>query len=316
MKEQASGDSSHRKEVASSTSSSGSSSGPKGRPSTTDASFGEYEDNEWDVGIGNLIDDLDADIEKSAAEVSTGIGAGAVKKDEQVAGMPATGPGIPSSTRASSKVPSTSVPTVPSSTVTTSSSSSTTTSVSGTTPAPPVSGTPTSTPSSMQHSATVEKGLKMKIKRTKPPGGSKSAEKLEIVKPVVDSEANPSASANANGKVGQASIRKDAVLTKECKEFSSSNATAVDRLVKIENPEFSAPNSWSNSGPGPKQLNSVNSTHITGPTPKKKPKLEQDGDADPSSSESSPSAPELKVRNICYSEVLDWFFVAFSNCEF
>jgi hypothetical protein len=294
MKEQASGDSSHRKEVASSTSTSGSSSsGQKGRPSTTDASFGEYEDNEWDVGIGNLIDDLDADIEKSAAEVSTVPGTGAVKKDEQVAGMPATGPGIPSSTRGSSKVPSTSVP---SPTVTT---SSTTTPVSGPTTTLSVAGTPTSTPSSMQHSATVEKGLKMKIKRTKPPGGSKSAEKLEIVKPVVD-EANPSASANANGKVGQASMRKDAVHCKESKEFGSSNATApVDRSVKTENPDFSAPNNSlgnNSSGPFPK-LHSTNSTHVSGcPTPKKKPKLEQDGEGDPSSSDSSPSVSEMKVR--------------------
>lgn len=83
----------------------------------------EYDDNEWDIGIGDLIIDLDADIEKTN-EKTGGVGAGSMAS---AAGGPAKG-----------KL-------------------------------------------AIEHSATVDKGLKMKIKRTKP--GTKSSEvKHEIVK--------------------------------------------------------------------------------------------------------------------------------------
>ncbi|XP_073993891.1 uncharacterized protein isoform X2 [Rhodnius prolixus] len=86
---------------------------------TTAANFVEYDDNEWDVGIGDLIIDLDADIEKTG--VGDGSGAGG--------GMAAPKP-------AQAKMHSPAV----------------------------------------EHQATVDKGLKMKIKRTKP------GTKHEIVK--------------------------------------------------------------------------------------------------------------------------------------
>lgn len=82
------------------------------KPDTNQASSNfEYDDNEWDIGIGDLIIDLDADIEKT--------------KEGAAAAM--------STTNA----------------------------------APPGTG---KTPAKMaiEHSATVDKGLKMKIKRTKP----------------------------------------------------------------------------------------------------------------------------------------------------
>lgn len=42
---------------------------PSRRPHASESTNFEYEDSEWDVGIGNLIIDLDADIEKSASPV-------------------------------------------------------------------------------------------------------------------------------------------------------------------------------------------------------------------------------------------------------
>ncbi|KAF5291364.1 hypothetical protein FQA39_LY03515 [Lamprigera yunnana] len=91
----------------------------------TQASNFEYDDNEWDIGIGNLIIDLDADIEKTNEDV---------------------GAGSAMATNAS-----------------------------------PASSTKTSAKMAIEHSATVDKGLKMKIKRTKP--GTKTSEaKHEIVK--------------------------------------------------------------------------------------------------------------------------------------
>ncbi|XP_057669111.1 zinc finger protein 609-like isoform X1 [Diorhabda carinulata] len=92
---------------------------------TSNSNF-EYDDNEWDIGIGDLIIDLDADIEKT---------------NDQSGGMAANaGSGGPqaSKTQATAKM-------------------------------------------HIEHSATADKGLKMKIKRTKP--GTKTSEaKHEIVK--------------------------------------------------------------------------------------------------------------------------------------
>lgn len=97
---------------------------------TDQANNFEYDDNEWDIGIGDLIIDLDADIEKTREGTPGG-------------GMAsAAGPG-----KAAAKM-------------------------------------------GADHSATLDKGLKMKIKRTKP-GGKASEAKHEIVK-----------SAELNGGVG------------------------------------------------------------------------------------------------------------------
>lgn len=46
------------------------------KPDSQATSNFEYDDNEWDIGIGDLIIDLDADIEK------TNEGAGKIKLDE------------------------------------------------------------------------------------------------------------------------------------------------------------------------------------------------------------------------------------------
>lgn len=90
-------------------------------PRTAAATNFEYDDNEWDIGIGDLIIDLDADIEKT----------------NEKAGGPAGGQMAQAAGKAKMAV---------------------------------------------EHSATVDKGLKMKIKRTKP--GTKTSEaKHEIVKP-------------------------------------------------------------------------------------------------------------------------------------
>jgi len=97
---------------------------PDSRDSRTAANF-EYDDNEWDYGIGDLIIDLDADIEKSKGKTGE-VGAALATQMAQ----------------------------------------------------------PTArTKLAVEHSATVQdKGLKMKIKRTKP--GTKTSEaKHEIVKP-------------------------------------------------------------------------------------------------------------------------------------
>lgn len=80
----------------------------------------EYDEQEWDIGIGDLIIDLDADIEKSATSGMASAAGGAASKGQNA------------------KL-------------------------------------------AVEHSATVDKGLKMKIKRTKP--GTKTSEaKHEIVK--------------------------------------------------------------------------------------------------------------------------------------
>ncbi|KAJ9591804.1 hypothetical protein L9F63_001621, partial [Diploptera punctata] len=97
------------------------------------ASNFEYDDNEWDIGIGDLIIDLDADIEKTNEKIG---GAGTGGTTANSTGMSSTASGAGGKTGKMA----------------------------------------------VEHSATVDKGLKMKIKRTKP--GTKTSEaKHEIVKP-------------------------------------------------------------------------------------------------------------------------------------
>ncbi|KAH1007273.1 hypothetical protein HUJ04_004530 [Dendroctonus ponderosae] len=101
------------------------------QPAATAANF-EYDDNEWDIGIGDLIIDLDADIEKTNEQQQPVHGTGA-----NMAANTGSGPQA-SKTAATAKM-------------------------------------------HIEHSATADKGLKMKIKRTKP--GTKTSEaKHEIVK--------------------------------------------------------------------------------------------------------------------------------------
>ncbi|XP_048523291.1 uncharacterized protein LOC109536438 [Dendroctonus ponderosae] len=97
------------------------------QPAATAANF-EYDDNEWDIvsaGIGDLIIDLDADIEKTNEQQQPVHGTGA-----NMAANTGSGPQA-SKTAATAKM-------------------------------------------HIEHSATADKGLKMKIKRTKP--GTKTSE--------------------------------------------------------------------------------------------------------------------------------------------
>ncbi|XP_066142971.1 zinc finger protein 608 [Euwallacea fornicatus] len=101
------------------------------QPPTTTPNF-EYDDNEWDIGIGDLIIDLDADIEKTNEQQLPGLNSGIA--------MAANAGGGPQASKAAATAKM-----------------------------------------HIEHSATADKGLKMKIKRTKP--GTKTSEaKHEIVK--------------------------------------------------------------------------------------------------------------------------------------
>lgn len=125
----------HRPRVADSSSGRATGSQPAAKPDTSQTAGQtappapgnfEYDDNEWDIGIGDLIIDLDADIEKTT------------EKTVESTPMAANAAGIQATKAATAKM-------------------------------------------AVEHSATVDKGLKMKIKRTKP--GTKTSEaKHEIVK--------------------------------------------------------------------------------------------------------------------------------------
>lgn len=133
----------------------------------------EYDDNEWDVGIGDLIIDLDADIEKtnevsgqsSSALMSTNAGPGGAQ---------------------ASKNQST-------------------------------------TKMHIEHSATADKGLKMKIKRTKP--GSKSSEaKHEIVK-----------SNEQNGNSEQSEVKDNIQPIMSGKQGNISNSPSIGNVSSSGN---------------------------------------------------------------------------------
>lgn len=127
----------------------------------TQASNFEYDDNEWDIGIGDLIIDLDADIEKT----NEGAGVGSAMA----------------------------------------------------TNASPASSGKTAAKLAIEHSATVDKGLKMKIKRTKP--GTKTSEaKHEIVK---SNELN----GNVDGQVDMKPGSKHPVPVSNSAIPGSNNAT-------------------------------------------------------------------------------------------
>ena len=134
----------------------------------------EYEDSEWDVGIGNLIIDLDADIEKNNGP----------------AGNKAAASGMPSGTSPNASAgssPTQAVVKGAAATTNNTSASSSSTATTTTTTTTQNSSNGAAAAAKMAaaavHSATVEPGLKMKIKRTKPGPGTRSSEtKHEIVK--------------------------------------------------------------------------------------------------------------------------------------
>lgn len=150
--------------VAASTDSVGSGNGNNN--TSSNANF-EYDDNEWDIGIGDLIIDLDADIEKTGSTSTTAAGEALGVTNSVVATVDlAAGSGAMSGAAATA----------------------------------PTATTAGSNKATVEHSATVDKGLKMKIKRTKT--GTKSFEaKHEIVKPGEQNgsiaSAQPQSSGNA-----------------------------------------------------------------------------------------------------------------------
>ena len=123
----------------------------------------EYDDSEWDVGIGDLIIDLDADIEKNNDAARSSASA-----------------------------------------------------------ADPRMGV------RQQHSSSMEKGLKMKIKRTSKPGRSSEA-KHEIVQ--VDNKAGAAAAAAAAGAAGGGSAEGAAAATAASDAADTQAAKAAAKAV-------------------------------------------------------------------------------------
>lgn len=133
----------------------------------------EYDDNEWDIGIGNLIIDLDADIEKT---------------NDKGGGSSAAPPHHTANNNTINNNNNFSMASTPA------------------TGQPAKSAKLTTAASPVEHSATVDKGLKMKIKRTKP--GTKEA-KHEIVKPPVDGTGVQSGGTPGSGGGGTATQNGD-----------------------------------------------------------------------------------------------------------
>ncbi|XKL63721.1 hypothetical protein PGB90_006085 [Kerria lacca] len=204
----------------------GSGTGGDSRVTTTSASSAaaatttnfEYDESEWDIGIGNLIIDLDADIEKTNEK--SNVGNLISSSSNSMAAASATN-AASSGSSSSSK----------------SSKSSNSSSGSGTTN----SGS-SSQSSTVEHSSTVDnKGLKMKIKRTK--SGSKSSEKHEIVKPNEQNGGEAALCNNSNDVKGSTS-----------KHSMSGSAASVNSNVNSTN--ISA-NTSSNCGSVSTNVNNV-----------------------------------------------------------
>lgn len=139
----------------------------------------EYDDNEWDVGIGDLIIDLDADIEKTNEVAS---------QPTSMAANTASGNAQTSKNTSTAKM-------------------------------------------HIEHSATADKGLKMKIKRTKP--GSKTSEaKHEIVK-----------SNEQNGSTDQTDV-KDSTMPL----INKHNAVANPAVMNVSSSNTSSSNNKRGSG--------------------------------------------------------------------
>lgn len=197
----------------------------------------EYDnETEWDVGIGDLIIDLDADIEKTTTGSSTSLP-----------------PPPPSPSSTSSVVPP------PHSSI--SSASLSNNAGGGHIRAAATSSTALtgkiSLPLSMavEHSATVDKGLKMKIKRTQKPSGNKQH---EIVK--------QSASSAATSSAGNASAACGTVENGSDSQGSGSNSSSSGTPNATSSSSSSSQNKKQNSssGSGGSANSSSGSSHRKG----------------------------------------------------
>lgn len=161
----------------------------------------EYDDNEWDIGIGNLIIDLDADIEKTNERSNVGnLTSGSSGSMAAASATNAASSGGSSASNSSKTNKSTS----------SSSGSGATSSGVGVAVSGVVGGGGSAPPTSVEHSSTVEsKSLKMKIKRTK--SGSKSSEKHEIVKPNEQNGGEVAALCNSNEVKGSVTSGKHSI---------------------------------------------------------------------------------------------------------
>lgn len=176
---------------------------------SSDANF-EYDDSEWDVGIGNLIIDLDADIEKNneANRNNNNSDSSNSLSNPQMH--------IPLTSSSSSSGSNTSGNTG------TNSSSGSGNKTSSTTAA----GSGTNSSNAMEHSSVVDKGLKMKIKRTKT--GTKSADaKHEIVKNDVVGSSNGTTGGTGNSGYASNKTISDAISSKN----SHSSHKDKDKLL-------------------------------------------------------------------------------------
>ncbi|KAL3285897.1 hypothetical protein HHI36_000417 [Cryptolaemus montrouzieri] len=248
----------------------------------------EYDDNEWDIGIGDLIIDLDADIEKTT------------EKTVEPISMAANAAGPQATKAAAAKM-------------------------------------------AVEHSATVDKGLKMKIKRTKP--GTKTSEaKHEIVKSneqngVVDpaelkgggggtgpqvkhssASANsnvggqpanaPNTNNNAGSKRGSSGHRRDKARDKHtnnekgppqnvpkvsCAPNPNSSAISeMNGIVRVGAPQAGPPRSVfpASTGPGPPQCS--NAGPSPGPPPSPAAATAQGSAAKPEQAKVASSAPVIQ----------------------
>ncbi|XP_044265222.1 zinc finger protein 609-like [Tribolium madens] len=181
----------------------------------------EYDDNEWDIGIGDLIIDLDADIEKTNEGANTH--------------TMAANAGGPQAAKAAATAKM-----------------------------------------AIEHSATVDKGLKMKIKRTKP--GTKTSEaKHEIVKSnelngtaegkhTAGVNAAPGAAPGGNSKRGSSGHRRDKIRDKHSSADKAGQKGAAARsAAKPEQAKVAAANAPPTNTPATNIIDERSSS----PPPKK-----------------------------------------------
>ncbi|XP_034936511.1 zinc finger protein 608 isoform X2 [Chelonus insularis] len=265
----------------------------------------EYDDNEWDIGIGDLIIDLDADIEKTRDEkLSSGNGMAstpasaatattnqnhqsqqnatqhnATVQNSSSSAITATGNSQSSSSSSSSSLSSSSSPSCgvnstsggQSNSVNSSNASSNSNTSgnanSGNGPSgKQQSGTVNAVhinagnPGKMavEHSATVDKGLKMKIKRTKP--GTKTSEaKHEIVKSNEINGTTSSQETNSNSSSSNSSTSSSGSSTSSSSSTSSQNSVGDVTTNNSSSSNKSKPHSPASAASGPPASSTVGS---------------------------------------------------------
>ncbi|XP_063990984.1 zinc finger protein 608-like isoform X2 [Diachasmimorpha longicaudata] len=265
----------------------------------------EYDDNEWDIGIGDLIIDLDADIEKTRDEkLSSGNGMASTpasaptattNQNHQVQQNSTTGQNSSSSTIISSgngqsaslslscSSSTTALPScgVNSSSVNTTNSVNSANTSGNTTTASNTNNTSTGNgptgkqqpgavnavhtnagnPGKMavEHSATVDKGLKMKIKRTKP--GTKTSEaKHEIVKSNEINGTSSSQDGTGNSSSSNSSSSSSTSSTSSSSSTSSQNSIAeVTSNNSSSSSNKSKPHSPASAASGPQASSTAGS---------------------------------------------------------